>query len=43
MIALQVYGLGFAISICIAMVIRGLSLMIDKLPGEANKQNGGGQ
>jgi hypothetical protein len=34
MVALQVYGLGFVISLVIALMIKGLSLVFDRLSGE---------
>lgn len=34
MVALQVYGLGFVISLVIAVLIKGISLVFDRLSGE---------
>ena len=34
MVALQVYGLGFAISLLIAVLIKGISVLFDRVSGE---------
>lgn len=34
LVALQVYGLGFVISLAIALMIKGLSLLFDRVSGE---------